>query len=84
MIRLIDEIDPKRIRPKHLVGKQILVRNGDEIFLTKLIDISDELYVYRWGFSYKLDTFDGCAPLPIYSVDEQRQAKELDRFLSDD
>jgi hypothetical protein len=84
MIRLIDEVDPKRVNAKHMVGKQILIRDKDEIFMSKVVNIANIPYVYRWGVGYKLDSFDGWSPLPIQEIDMERDLRHLNHFFSED
>ena len=84
MIRLIDEVDPKRVSGRRMAGKQILVRDKEEIFMSKVVLIADIPYVYRWGTGYKLQDFDAWSPLPTYEVDRERSSRHLDHFFSED
>lgn len=82
MIRLINEIDPKRIQPKHFAKKQILVRDRDDIFVAVVFIIADNCYIYRWGISKKLEEYDGWAPLPVEIV--ERNTRNNDMYFSAD
>lgn len=84
MIRLINERDPKRIQPKHMANKDILVRGGEEVFVAKVFIIADNCYIYKWGISRKLETYDGWAPLPIENIDEKINERNSYNFLFDD
>jgi hypothetical protein len=84
MIRLINEVDPKRTTGKHMAGKSILVRDKEDVFLAKVVLIVDVPYVYRWGVGYKLDTFDGWCPLPTYEVDNDLKRRQLAAYFSED
>lgn len=84
MIRLINEVDPKRVSGKRMAGKQILVRDKEEIFMSKVVIIADIPYVYRWGIGYKLQDFDGWSPLPIQEIDMERDLRHLTHFFSED
>lgn len=84
MIRLLNEHDPKRINPKHMSNKQILVRDKDDIFIAKVVVINDISYVYRWGISRELSEFDGWSNMPIQEIDEEMRKRELDMFFSAD
>jgi hypothetical protein len=84
MIRLINERDPKRVDPKHMAGKEILVRDKDEIFIANVVVINNISYVYRWGSSKELNQFDGWATMPIETIDEEKHRREIDMFFSED
>lgn len=84
MMKLIDEVDPKRVNGKHMAGKQILIREKEEIFLSKVVLIADIPYVYKWGIAYRLDQFDGWASIPVYELDQERELRRLDSFFSED
>lgn len=84
MIRLLNENDPKRVDPKHMNNKQILIRDKDDIFIAKVVVINNISYVYRWGISRELKEFDGWAHLPVQEIDEETRRRELDMFLSAD
>jgi hypothetical protein len=84
MIKLINEIDPKRVSAKHMAGKHILVRDKEDIFMAKVVLIVGIPYVYRWGIGYSLDSFDGWAPLPVYEPDVERNSRNIDNFFSQD
>lgn len=84
MIRLIDETDPKRALPYHLIGKQILIRDENEIFMATVVSIADVLHVFKGPYPYKIIDFDGWAELPIIKIDEEKYRREIDRFFLDD
>lgn len=84
MIRLENEYDPKRVDPKHMAGKEILIRDKDQIFIAKVALIDNISYVYRFGTTRPLSDFDGWTVLPIEVVDEDRRRRELDAFLTSD
>jgi hypothetical protein len=67
-----------------MAGKQILIRDKEEIFMSKIVLVADIPYIYRWGIAYKLETFDGWSPLPVYNVDENLRHREMDRYFSVD
>lgn len=84
MIRLINERDPKRVDPKHMAGKEILVRDKEDIFIAKIVVINNICYVYRWGNSKPLNQYDGWSVLPIENIDEEKHRREIGMFLSED
>ncbi len=84
MIKLYNENDPKRVDPKHMVGREILIRDKEQIFIGKVAVINNMSYVYRFGITRKLSEFDGWATLPVEIIDEQSRQRELDRFFLDD
>lgn len=84
MIRLINETDPKRIQPKHMANKDILIRDKDTIFVARVFIIGKDCYIYRWGLSKKVNEYDGWAPLPIEVVDESQYRRDIDMYFSAD
>lgn len=67
MLRLENEVDPKIVQPKHLKGKKILFRRGNDVLISEVAVISDECYVMCWGISMKLSQMDGWTKLPAVS-----------------
>lgn len=74
MIKLIGETDPKRVLPRNLIGKQILVRTGNDVFMATVVRIADDIYVFRYGIPYKLSLFDGWCELPIVNINEEQRS----------
>ena len=67
MLQLQNETDPRIVQPKHLKGKKILIRKGDEILLAKVEVIDNTAYVLWWGAYYPITHFDGWAEIPVVS-----------------
>lgn len=65
MLKLQNEIDPRLVQPKHLANKNILVREKDEIYISKVIMIADTVYVRYFSVSKPITEVDGWAQLPI-------------------
>ena len=84
MIKLENEYDPKRIDPKHMVGREILIRDKEQVFIGKVAIINNISYVYRFGITRPLSDFDGWTTLPIEVIDEDKRRRELDAFLTTD
>lgn len=84
MIKLENESDPKRVDPRHMAGREILIRDKDQIFIGKVAIINNISYVYRFGSTRPLSDYDGWAPLPIEVIDDESRRRDLDRFFLDD
>lgn len=84
MIKLTNEYDPKRVDPKHMAGREILIRDKEQIFIGKVALINNISYVYRFGITRPLSEFDGWTTLPVEVIDEEQRRRQLDAFLSED
>lgn len=84
MIKLTNEYDPKRVDPKHMAGREILIRDKEQIFIGKVALINNISYVYRFGTTRQLSEFDGWTTLPVEVIDEDKRKRELDAFLTSD
>jgi hypothetical protein len=67
MLRLENEVDPKIVQPKHLKGKKIIFRRGDEVFISEVIVIGDKCFVYYSGITMDITQMDGWTKLPVVS-----------------
>jgi hypothetical protein len=67
MLRLENEVDPKIVQPKHLKGKKIIFRRGDEVFISEVIVIGDKCFVYYSGMTMDIMEMDGWTKLPVVS-----------------
>lgn len=67
MLRLQNESDPKLVQPKHLKGKKILFRRGNEIIISEVLVIGDKCLVYYYGITMDIIEMDGWTKLPVVS-----------------
>jgi hypothetical protein len=67
MLRLENEVDPKIVQPKHLKGKKIIFRRGDEILISEVIVIAEHCFVRYWGITMDITQMDGWTKLPAVS-----------------
>jgi hypothetical protein len=65
MLKLQNEIDPRIIQPKHLANKNILVREKDNIYISKVIMIADNVYVRYFSVTKPIIEVDGWTELPV-------------------
>ena len=65
MLRLENEVDPKITQPKHLKGKKIIFRRGDEILISEVIVIAERCFVRCWGITMDITEMDGWTKLPV-------------------
>ncbi len=67
MLRLENEVDPKIVQPKHLKGKKIIFRRGDEVLISEVIVIAEHCFVMYWGKTMRITEMDGWTKLPVVS-----------------
>lgn len=67
MLRLENEVDPKLVQPKHLKGKKILFRRGNEIIISEVLVIGAKCLVYYYGMTMDIIEMDGWTKLPVVS-----------------
>jgi hypothetical protein len=67
MLRLENEVDPKIVQPKHLKGKKIIFRRGDEILISEVIVIAEQCFVRYFGITMDITQMDGWTKLPVVS-----------------
>jgi hypothetical protein len=67
MLRLENEVDPKIVQPKHLKGKKIIFRRGDEVLISEVIVIAEHCFVRYWGITMDITQMDGWTKLPVVS-----------------
>jgi hypothetical protein len=67
MLRLENEVDPKITQPTHLKDKKIIVRRGDEIFISNVFITGGTCFVYYYGMFMEIFEMDGWTKLPVVS-----------------
>jgi len=67
MLRLENEVDPKIVQPKHLKGKKIIFRRGDEVLISEVIVIAEHCFVRYFGITMDITQMDGWTKLPVVS-----------------
>jgi hypothetical protein len=67
MLRLENEVDPKIVQPKHLKGKKIIFRRGDEVLISEVIVIAEQCFVRYFGITMDITQMDGWTKIPVVS-----------------